>query len=143
MTLIRSNTPNTQNMVGLGQKIPVKQIQDFTKSQPITQGFRFSLTQGNNPFPIVLTQPGIKLLGVSVIGLPLTDLQDTYVTFRVNKYLLLENVHALQLCPNYALGQIVFPTPFLLAGNDQISVSFEKNDAGNITTGFVVHYLPQ
>lgn len=131
-----------QNVVSPGQKIDVEKIQNFTRDQSVNQGFRFVVNQGSNPQPLVLTIPGIMILGISVLTLPLTNIADTYVTLKVNGYSVVESTHALQLCPNYALGQIIFPTPYMLAGNDKISVDFNKVDAGSIVLGFTIQYLP-
>ena len=45
--------PIKQGSTAPGQNIDVQKIKAFTELQSVTQGFRLSLNQGDNPFPLV------------------------------------------------------------------------------------------
>lgn len=144
MTLIKRSgliPPQPKQTTAPGQQIPVTKIQDFASKIPVTEGDRFVIATGANPFPIDLDRPGLALVGVSITCATPADLFDTYVTLTINGYKLLNNVNALQLIPNYAIGIIMFPTEFLLAGNDKIQVEFQRNDVNpDVVIGFNYQY---
>ena len=136
------NKVNPQN-VGYGSNIAPGTIKALTAEFPLTQGVRYTLANGENPFSIVLNSPGRKMIGVSVNIATIASIGDTFAKITVNGYSLIDTVNLLQLCPNYVYGMMFFSTPYVLVGNDQIKVNFTKNDAGNIVIGFNIHYLPQ
>jgi hypothetical protein len=126
-----------------GQNIDVQKIKAFTELQSVTQGFRLSVAFGENPFPLVLNQPGFMIHGIAILAPTLASIAEMYLTFKVNSYSLIETVNALQLCPNYSLGGgFFYPSPYLLTGNDKISININKLDAGTVTIGVSVIYLP-
>jgi len=134
--------PNNQQ-TGYGNNLPVNSIQKLVDSQPVTQGARFTLAPGGNPFTITLVVPGKLLLGISVNTSTLADIDDTFLTMNINGFNSLQEVNLLQLCPLAVQGIIFFPLQLGLVGNDTFKLQFQKNDVNNIVIGFNVNYLAQ
>lgn len=134
--------PNNQQ-TGYGNNLPVNSIQKLVDKQPVTQGARYTLGAGANPFTITLVVPGQLLLGISVNTAVIADISDTFLTMNINGFNSLQEVNLLQLCPLSVQGIIFFPLQLGLVGNDTFKLSFQKNNAGNIVIGFNVNYLAQ
>jgi hypothetical protein len=118
-------------------------IQNFTKQQSYTQGYRFAFGAGITSQPLQLASPGKFLIGCSIIPEASSNISDTQVTLTINNNNVIMGVSAPLLNPGFIQGFLYYPTPQPLLGNDNIQVSFNKQNSGSIVLYFQMVYNPQ
>lgn len=139
MTIIKKRAP----------KKPMNRFadaQEFNQRVRYVQGFRNTINASSTtPFTVTLNSVAKFLLGITVIPISaiLTTLGDTQVTLTINNNNLLSGVPASNLNPNFVGDMIYFPTPQPLFGNDNINISFTKNDATAVAVYYSFYYLPK
>lgn len=121
-------------------------IKKFNRNLRYIQGTRLQLNaSGTTSLQISLNASGIQFLGFTIVpasGL-LTTLADTQVTLMINNNSLVLNASANNTNPNFVSNMIFFPTPQPLFGNDNIQMTFNKNDANAVFVTANIFYIPR
>jgi hypothetical protein len=128
-----------------GSSADSQPVKKFNAGLRVVQGFRNAIAaSGTTTVTLSLLSSGRKLLGISIVPVSgtLVTLADTQVTLIVNNFNLILSMSANNLNPNFVGNMMFFPCPQILKGNDSISLSVLKNDAGATTITTNLFYVP-
>jgi hypothetical protein len=129
-----------------GSSADSQPVKKFNAGLRVVQGFRNAIAaSGTTTVTLSLLSAGRKLLGITMVPSTgtLVTLADTQVTLIVNNFNLIIGMSANNLNPNFVGNMIFFPCPQILKGNDSISLSILKNDAGAAVATINLFYVPQ
>ncbi len=122
----------------------VQNTKNFNKDLVYVQGFRQAVTTGQTvPVTVNLASPGRWLHGIAIIPKAGTDLTDCQITLVVNNNNVLFKAAASNADPGYTQGQLFFPTPQPLQGNDTITLNITNNGSGTVQTTTNFFYVPR
>ncbi|MDW8347127.1 MAG: hypothetical protein RML94_09245 [Bacteroidia bacterium] len=121
----------------------VERSQQLNQELRYVQSFRISISNGSNSYTVTLNSPGKMLLGVSLVPVNSSALNDTQVSLSLNNNNPLIGVAANNLNPSYVGNMIYFPVPQVLFGNDSFQFTFNKANAGSETIVLNIFYIPR
>lgn len=117
---------------------------NFNKDLIYVQGFRQQVLAGATiPIAVSLASPGRWLHGIAIIPTTASDMSDTQTTLVVNNNNVLNKVAAQNANPGFTQGQLFFPTPQPLSGNDTITQTFTNNGSTPIQVTINYFYVPR
>jgi hypothetical protein len=141
MALVKANRrPNSQP--GFMTNESVQKGRAINENMRYCQGFRVAVNNGTSTTNFSLNSAGKFLLGISMLPISSTALNDTAITFSVNNNNLLLNFAAPNLNPNFVQNMIFFPLPQQLQGNDSMTMQMNKSDATDIFAYVNIFYIP-
>jgi hypothetical protein len=117
---------------------------EFNKDLLYVQGFPSQVNAGSTvPTPINLNAPGRWLHGIAVIPVTGSDLTNVKINLVVNNNNVVINAAAPNLDPGYTQGQLFFPTPQPLSGNDTITLNATNSSGAAVSFNTNFFYVPQ
>lgn len=125
-------------------KAGANSTKQFNKDLIYVQGFRQIVPAGATvPVKVGLASPGRWLHGIAFIPTATSDIGDTQINLVVNNNNVLTDVAAQNANPGFTQGQIFFPTPQPLQGNDTITQNITNNGSSPITVTTNFFYVPR
>jgi hypothetical protein len=117
---------------------------NFNKDLIYVQGFRQVVAAGATvPVTVSLASPGRWLHGIAFIPTSASDISDTQLNLVVNNNNLLTKAAAENANPGFTQGQIFFPTPQPLQGQDTITLNITNNGSAPVTVTTNFFYVPR
>jgi hypothetical protein len=117
---------------------------EFNRDLLYVQGFRQAIGAGATVLmTISLTAPGKWLHGFAFIPTAASDITDVQLTLLVNNNNVTNKIAGENCNPGFTQGQIFFPTPQPLSGNDTITLSVTNNGAASVQITANFFYVPQ